>query len=338
MKEMRIQAKPDAETIALIKATADSNPDTRRNAQFEFAKALELPLREAVLSGDVLGGIYEIANWEPGTSPEYPLDLIAPGEEDEFVAFTSPGVGYIPERRVSGNYVSITTYAINNAIDWELKFSRQGNIDILSRALRVMGAGFVKKINNDGFHTLIAAAADRNILVYDADATAGTFSKRLISLMKTVMVRNGGGNSTSLRKGGLTDVLTSPEAVEDVRNWNISEVDEITRREIYMASDNSDVLTRVFGVNLHPLHELGVGAEYQKYYTDILGGTMAASDEEIVIGVDLMNRDSFIMPNTLPIEVFPDDNMHRRQEVGYYGWGEYGFGVLDGRRCVLGSF
>jgi len=330
--------KDEKELRELIKATASPNPEERSKAQWEFAKALEMPLRQAVLTGDVLEGVYEQASWEPGTQPEYPLDIIAPGEEDEFVAFTSPGVGYIPEKKVSGNYVSIPTYGIANAIGWDLKFARQANVDILQRAMRVMAAGFVKKINNDGFHTLLAAAADRNILVYDADATNGTFTKRLISLMKTVMIRNGGGNSSSLKKGRLTDVFTSPEAIEDVRNWGIAEVDDTTRRDIYLASDDSDRLTRVFGVNLHPIHELGVGQEYQLYYTGTLGGALPSGDEEIVIGVDLSNRDSFIMPVTLPIEIFNDDNMHRRQEVGYYGWGEFGFAALDTRRCVLGSF
>lgn len=336
MKNRKLEA--DVATIDLIKATASGDPMIRQKAQWELAKAIELPLREAVLYGDVLNGIYETVSWPQNTQVEYPLGLIAPGEEDEFVAFTSPGVGYIPERRVNGNYVTIPTYNVANSIDWELKFARTGVYNIVAKAMEVLAAGFVKKINNDRMHTLIAAGVDRNILVYDADATAGVFTKRLVSLMKTVMLRNGGGNSSSLNKGRLTDIFTSPEAIEDVRNWDIQQVDELTRREIYLATDDSERLTRIFGVNLHPLHELGVGAEYQLYFTNQLGGSLASSDEELVIGVDLSNRDSFIMPVTGEIEIFADDNMHRRQEEGYYGWGGFGFAALDNRRCLIGSF
>jgi len=39
--------------------------------------------------------------------------------------------------------------------------------------------------------------------------------------MKTVMRRNGGGNSTSANRGQLTDLYVSPEAVEDIRNWEL---------------------------------------------------------------------------------------------------------------------
>ena len=33
--------------------------------------------------------------------------------------------------------------------------------------------GRSKKMNDDGWHTILAAGVDRNILVYDGDATAG---------------------------------------------------------------------------------------------------------------------------------------------------------------------
>ena len=45
---------------------------------------------------------------------------------------------------------------------------------------------------------LLAAGVDRNIVVFDSDADAGQFTKRLVSLMKTVMRRNGGGNSLAI--------------------------------------------------------------------------------------------------------------------------------------------
>lgn len=330
--------KPDALSDQILIQTADSNAAVRDAAQWEIAKALETPLREGILYGNVLGDIYEVDNWAEGTNVEYPLDLLAPGEEDEFVAYTSPGVGYIAERRVAGDYVTIPTYYINSSVDWELRFARQANWNIVARALEVMQAGFVKKINNDGWHTLLSAVVDRNVLVYDADATAGFFTKRLVSLMKTTMLRNAGGNGTSLKKGRLTDLFVSPEALEDIRNWNIDQIDEVTRREIYMASDDGERLTRVFGVNLHPMNELGESQEYQLFFLNQLAGTLQASDVELVIGLDLANRDSFIMPVNAPVEVFNDPAMHRRQEEGYYGWTRAGFACLDGRRVLAGSF
>ena len=204
--------------------------------------------------------------------------------------------------------------------------------------MQVLEAGFTKKMNDDGWHTLLAAGVDRNILVYDGDAANGQFTKRLISLLKTVMRRNAGGNTGSISRGAMTDLYCSPEAIEDIRNWGIDQVDEVTRREIYNSSDDGAPLTRVFGVNLHDIDELGEGQEYQLFFSNQLGGSTNGSDPELVVGLDLSANDSFIMPIKQEVQVYEDASLHRQQRAGFYGWAEIGFAVLDNRRVLLGSF
>ena len=335
---MSRMTRPDDQFIDLIKRSGSSDKTDALSAQHELALALELPLRKGVLVGDVLDGIFEKINMEPGTAAEFPLDLLAPGTENEHVAYTNPGHGRIPERAVEGDYVMVPTYSIASSVDWLLRYAREARWDIVGRAMQVLEAGFVKKMNDDGWHTLLAAGVDRNILVYDADAAQGQFTKRLVSLMKTVMRRNAGGNSGSLSRGRLTDAYLSPEALEDIRNWGIDQIDEVTRREIYLAGDDGAAITRVFGVNLHDMDELGEAQEYQKFYTDQLLGALASSDSELVVGLDLSANDSFIMPIRQDVQIFEDENLHRHQRAGFYGWAELGFAVLDNRRILLGSF
>ena len=304
-------------------------------ANAEFAKALELPLRQGILNGDILDGIFEPIQLAPGSTPEFPLDFLAPGTEKDFVAYTIPNHGYIPQRHVEGDYVMVPTYDIGASIDYLLKYARDARWDVVGRAMEVLEAQFVKKMNDDGWHTLLAAAVDRNIVVFDSDASGGQFTKRLVSIMKTVMRRNGGGNSSSLNRGMLTDLYVSPEAMEDIRNWGLDQIDELTRREIYTAADGT--LNRVFGINLHDLDELGAGQQYQTFYTSTLSGTMDSGDSEVVVGLDLRKRDSFIMPVRQEVQIFEDDTLHRQKRAGFYGWAEQGFAVLDNRRVLLGS-
>jgi hypothetical protein len=155
--------------------------------------------------------------------------------------------------------------------------------------------------------------------------------------MKTSMTRLAGGNSASPNRGILTDIYLSPEALEDIREWDHDEVDDLTRREIFEAGDGEGTLGRIYGVNLHPLAELGVGQEFQTYFAT-LGASMGTDDEEIVIGLDLSKNDSFVMPVKRPLQIFEDDMLHRRQKAGFYGWQEHGFACLDGRRVLIGSF
>ena len=331
--------RPDEAFIDLLKRSGSSEKNEALAAQRELAKAIELPLREGVLVGNILDGIFEAIPMEPGTTTEFPLDLLAPGEEDEFVAYTNPGHGRIPERAVEGDYVMVPTYSITSSIDYLLRYAREARWDVVGRAVQVLEASFVKKMNDDGWHTILSAGTDRNILVYDADAAAGQFTKRLVSLMKTVMRRNGGGNSASINRSTLTDLYISPEGLEDIRNWGVDQIDEVTRREIYQAADGSAILTRVFGVNIHDIDELGESQEYQKFFTTDLSGSLGpSSDVELVVGLDQNANDSFVMTVKDKVQVYEDDTMHRHQRGGMYGWAEMGFAVLDNRRVLLGSF
>ena len=327
--------QPTPELTDLLVRSGSPQREVATAANAEFAKALELPLRQGLLSGDILDGIFEPVRLAPGATPEFPLDFLAPGTEKDFVAYTIPNHGYIPERHVEGDYVMVPTYDVGASIDYLLKYARDARWDVVGRAMEVLESSFVKKMNDDGWHTILAAGVDRNVVVYDSDANASQFTKRLVSLLKTVMRRNGGGNSASNNRGLLTDLYVSPEAMEDIRNWGVDQVDEVTRREIYTAADGA--INRVFGVNLHDLDELGVGQEYQLFYSNTLSASLPSGDTEIVVGLDLRKRDSFIMPVRQEVQIFEDESLHRQKRAGFYGWAEQGFAVLDNRRVLIGS-
>lgn len=331
--------KPTAEMIDLLRKAGDNRYECATAAQLELAKALSLPLRQGILKGDIISGIYESVYFAPGTAVEFPLDFIAPGTERDYVAYTVPAQGRIPERHVEGDYVMVPTYEVGSSIDFAMKYARDARWDIVGRAMQVLEASFTRKMNDDGWRTLLSAGFGRNLVVYDDAATAGLFTKRLIALMKTVMRRNAGGNSTSINRGQLTDVYVSPEAMEDIRSWDLSQVDDFTRREIYLAGNGNEEYgqTNIFGCRLHDLDELGVGQEYQNYAVNTLGVSLPGSKTELVVGLDLSKGDSFVMPWRQEIEVFEDPTFHRQRRVGFYGFGEYGFSVLDSRRVLLGA-
>jgi hypothetical protein len=335
--------KPTSEQIELLRRTGSSDRKESLEAMHSLAQALQVPLRSALLNGDILGGIFAPEVLDPSATAEYPLDFYQTAQEDDYVAYQIPSEGALPQRTITGDAITVNTYSVGNAIDWPLKYSRSARWNIVARAMEVLEAGFVKKMNTDGWRVIIAAGAGRTDynggapLVYDSAATAGQFTKRLVSLMKTTMTRLAGGNSTSTNRGKLTDIYLSPEALEDIREWDHDEVDDMTRREIFTAEEQSGPMARIYGVRLHPLDELGVGQEFQTYFAT-LGVNMGTSDEEIVVGLDLTAGDSFVMPVKRELEIFEDENLHRRQKAGFYGWSEMGFASLDGRRVLLGSF
>jgi len=332
----KMMRQPTAEETALLKRSGHADESIARAAQRELAKALTLPLKQGVLKGDILSGIFEVINFLPGQTVEFPLDFLTPGTEGRHVAYTIPNVGRIPERHIEGDYIMVPTYRVGNSIDWDIRYSENARWDVIGRALQVLEAGFILKANRDGWHTLLTAAANRNLVAYDEQAIAGLFTKRLVSLLEQMMRRRAGGNSTSINRGKLTDMFHSPEAQGDVLSWDLTQIPEAVRQTIYQNWETGGV-ARIGRVRLHDIDELGEDQEFQTYYESTLGGTMPSDKVEIVVGLDLENNDSFVNPVRKEVEIFEDPTFHRAGRAGMYGWREHGFTVLDNRRVLLGA-
>ena len=321
--------------LELFAKTADPDERIASVAATELALAVQVPLKQGILKGDITDNIFIPEEFNNGIPIEYPLDFLQAADVSSFVAYTLPSHGKIPEKHVEGDYITVTTFDIGASIDYHLRWVRDARWNIFERAMEVLQAMFVRKINDDGWKTIIAGMYDRNIRVNDSAAAADTFTKRLVNLMKSKMKRERGGNAGSLNRGKLTDLYMSVEAIGDIRDFGASDVDDFTRREIWLSEDG--VISKIFGVALHEMDELGVGQEYQLYYTDTLGGTLAASDSELVIGLDLQDRRSFVMPIREALLVREDPTYHRLRKQSWYGWQSHGFGFLDNRDVIAGS-
>lgn len=340
------ELKVTGEMNELLRRTVHSDIQIAMAAKRDLAIALSLPLKKGVMPGDNIAGIFSSERFEPGISPEFPLDFLSPGTERFFVAYTVPNTGKLPERHIEGDYIMVPTFDVGSRIDWSRKFARDARWDIVGRAMKVLDSMFVRKKNDDGYHTIITAAKNRGIAVVDGNATSGFFSKRVVSLAAVVMRRNAGGNSTSVDRGKLTHIAMSPEGLEDIRSWDLTQVDEVTRREIFLNDNESMPLSKIFGVTLMDVDEFGESQSYQNYYVNTLSGSMTLggyTKSEICIGLDLMNKDSFVspwrvQPNGQEIELIPDVTLLIQNREGYAARREYGIGLLDSRRVLLMAF
>ena len=315
----------------LLRATAGHDGASVENRK-ALAQVLETVWKQGVLEPGSIDEVFTRINIEPGVDAKFPLDFFTPAasDGDEFTAVTIPSEGALPVRKVDGDEVHVPTYKIGNQISWNLDYARDGRWDVISRAIEVFTNGFTKKMNADGWHTLLAAAGTTQ--TRDTAAAASSFTKSLITDLQVAMKRQAGG-----RDSRMTDLFLSPEAIADVRKFDGDIVDEGTLRAL-LSHDGENVLPSLYGVNLHELLELGASQDYNDYYTTTLGNTIGGSDTEICIGLDLNKRDSFVMPVREDMQMFDDANLHRSGEAGVYGWMQLGFGVLDTRRVILGSF
>lgn len=303
-------------------------------ATHDLAKALETPIRKAVLIGANLDSIFSVESVPVGKTLEYPIDIVAQSGLKNYTAYSLPTTGGMPDRWVEADYLKLNTFDVGNTITCASRLLEIGSWDIMKRMLDVMAAGFVQKMNDDGWRVILAAAYGRSISVVDAAAPNGYLTKKLVRDMKTKMMREGGGNMSSVDLRKLTDLYLSIEALDDMSNWDLSQVSDQDRHTIYVSGDGDK---SIFNVKLHPLFEFGVGQAYQKYLVNTLGFTMTGSREECVVGLSLNKKDSFVWAAEKPIEVFEDPTTHRNRLVSLYGWTRYGVGCVDSRSALLGQ-
>lgn len=326
-----VQVEVNEKQRDLLRATASNEIDVAAKHRQALAQVLERAWQAGVLEPDLLGTIFNRINLPPGVEAKFPLDFYAPDNEGAYEAIVIPKEGALPDRIIDANEVRVSTYKIGNAISWGLDYARDARWDVVARAIEVFTNGFIRKLNDDGWHVILSAAVNGTAsTIFDSGGTAGEFSKRLLlDLMSGIKRRTGGRNSR------LTDVYMSPEAINDIRNFSNTEIDEVSRRELVTRGE--DQVPTLYGVNLHEMQEFGVGQEYETYLSGTLGRAHGGSREEFVVGLDLLHRDAFVMPVREEMSMFDDQALHRSAKAGVYGWMEIGFANLDTRRVILGE-
>lgn len=142
--------------------------------------------------------------------------------------------------------------------------------------------------------------------------------------------------------------------------WTDTDIDPITRREIFQAAG----MGSIWNVSLHEIQHLGATglyningstAAYGKFIATLDGGvnsynsytldnpnvtaadgTISDLGETQVIGFDLSVNDSLVMPIRKEYEAHDDPTLLRVQKQGFFGWADIGFACLDSRMIGMG--
>jgi hypothetical protein len=184
--------------------------------------------------------------------------------------------------------------------------------------------------------------------IQPASTGAGYLSKELINKMIVGFKRIG---------RTLTDLYVSPEDAADIREWTDTDIDPVTRREIFQAAG----MGSIWNVRLHEIQHLGAtglyningnSSAYGKFIADAseeynayaienanvtnADGTVDTLGETQVLGFDLGVDDSLVMPIRKEYEAHDDPTLLRVQKQGFFGWAEIGFACLDSRMLGMG--
>jgi len=365
-RRQAIQALGVAATGAVLgmgnEAVANTNPWHQYTPSYGVPM-LDNPLNPTTdgfqnMPWERLSDIFEPVKMEMGCTPEFPLDLLAPGMEKNYVSVVTPKNGFVPEIRDGGDYVYVDQYEVGSALDYPiglvLTYDKDGKLgDCLPSELddnrtlvhpcQVLEDSYVKKITDDQWHCLIAAGYYRRLIYSDTNDNL----LRLISLMKQGMRRNDGRKSTSCSRGKLTDLYIG------YHKWNsykpdLSKLEEVLRKGIVLDKEGRVLIA--YGVKITANKELDNGGEYFSFYKDhlledikkpielgVLAGDFVFSDS-LVVGLDQSNRDWAVMPfYEGNYYMMKDEAMLMQNRHGFYLRAEQGIAVLDNSHVLLGA-
>ena len=350
---MELEIKNQEQLRELYKATASGD----EQARIDLAQAITVPILQLVRDASLARQLFAVEQLEAGAQASYPV-----ANDFEAPIFVLPKVGMVPQNYVEapGEEVYVPTFDLGTSFNWSLKYARDGRINIAARALRNAARAMIDYEEECGWRVIAPAVTSAftgygllgprpaPIVEIASHIASGFLSKELINQMMVKMRRN---------RRSLTDVYVSPEDMADIREWSDSQVDDATRREIFLSAGRNEV----FGVRLHEVHQLGATGRYninsQSSQSGIFrvgstgkfndydpsdenvvnsDGQVVTAGETQIYGFDLDSNDSLVMPIRAELQFWDDPNLHRQRQQGFYGWEEVGFAALDPRMMVMG--
>jgi hypothetical protein len=337
--------------------TAEVHTPEGRAAYKAFAAALTTPILQKLELDSIMRTLFAVEKLGPGAQAVYPV-----AEDFEIPVWVLPGLGYVAQNFIEGigEEVYVPTFTIDAAADWKITYARDSRLDVVTRATNRVAKDLANYEEECGWRVIMPAATSafsgkgllgsRPAPIYEVDPAstgAGYLSKELINKMIVGFKRTG---------RTLTDLYVSPEDAADIREWTDTDIDPVTRREIFQAAG----MGKIWNVTLHEVQHLGAtgmyningdtsqfgkfvaaGNTFNAYTIDspnitAADGTVSTLGETQVLGFDMTVNDSLVMPIRKDYEAHDDPTLLRKQKQGFFGWAEIGFACLDSRMIGMG--
>ena len=289
--------------------------------------------------------------------------------ENYIQVYSQQVAGGLPYSQVfpAHNELKFSTYTLDSALAFDRKYVRSARLDVVSKTFTRMAQEVLYKQTKTAFNVLATAlakgkgtnntAGSQVISATVADRFVLADFNALITKSKRINSSFDGGTPIGGVKSGITDLLVSPEMVEQLRAMAYNPINtagapltsalldsipapEKLREEMYRSAG----LPAFYGINIMEINQLGVGQLFNKLFAAIAtaeggitgagGGSFVQADDEILIGID-RTKDALIRPTVIAegspseFQVLVDDQFSVRQnKIGYYGK------VEEGRICI----
>ena len=370
---MKITLDRTPEQVELVKAMASKNRDVAYEAQTALAEFIGPVLAEVVNAAPTVSNMFTSLQFNSDESPSIPLDLYHDITDEDYIQVWSQSVpGGLPTTQVapSQSELKFTTYTLDSALSFDKRYASRSRLDVVSKTFTRMAQEVLLKQEKTSASMIMTALANATTngekhVIRSAQANRFLLSdlNKLFTKAKRINTAWTGGTPAERRGRGITDILVSPEIVEEIRGLAYNPINTVGSDSIPGTDSmrdavfNSAGIPEFYGVSIQEYNEMGDGQKWNTTFDVAAGNTTydehyvtggaarafgdngsgGAVDEQIIVGVDL-SRESMIRAVATDSEsgdefslVADDQFVTRQSKIGYYGSLEEGRMIIDDR-------
>lgn len=360
---MKITLKRTDEQIELIKAMASKNRDVAYEAQAALAEFMAPVVAEVINQAPVLSNLFTSFTFDEDSNPSLPLDLYYDITAEDYIQVYSTTIpGGLPTNHVlpTASELKFTTYRLDSAVSFDRRYAAQSRLDVVGKTMTRVAQEVLMKQQTTSSSLVMGslAAATTGGTNHVADSTiSGTFLLADLNAMLTRAKRVNAAWTKGTPVGGegkvgVTDIMCSPEIVEQIRAMSYNPVNTkaadgstpAAGNEAWISAPDSvragmfgnAGLPSFYGINIMEVNELGVDQRFTKVY-NASSPLVSAAGKDLVVGLNL-SKDSLLRAVALDSEsggefsLMADDQYSiRQQKIGFFGSVEEGRMVIDTR-------
>ena len=239
---MKISLKRTDEQVELVKAMGSRNKDTAYAAQVALAEFIGPVVSEVINNAPTVSNLFTPLQYNADDNPSIPLDLYYDIFDEDYIKVYSQSVaGGLPTNYVqpTASELKFTTYTLDSAVSFDRKYASRSRLDVIGKTFTRVAQEVLIKQERTSSNLLMSALATaatgdatfsaKNRHVFRT-AQANRFLlddlNKLFTKIKRVNSSFVGGTPAGARKA-LTDLLVSPEVVEQIRTMAYNPINTV---------------------------------------------------------------------------------------------------------------
>ncbi len=373
---MKITLKRTPEQVELVKAMASRNKAVAYEAQVALAEFIGPVLAEVLNQAPTVSNLFQSLQFNADDNPSIPLDLYYNISDEDYVqVYSQSHAGGLPTNQVlpTASELKLATYSLDTAVSFDRRYAAKSRMDVVSKTFTRVAQEILLKQETTSATLLMTAVANATTngkAHVQTNNVANKFTlsdmNDLLTLAKRINTSWVGGTPTT-RTRGLTDLIVSPEIVQDIRSMaynaiNSKDADNsapggtdglAAPDELRMDIFRNAGIPEFYGLGIMEINELGINQKFNDLFDTAAGSTtyynadgasigmqFDTSTDDFVLGVD-RSKDALIRAVAVDAEsgsefnLIADDQYSIRQnKIGYFGSIDEGRVVLDNRVLV----